>query len=192
MRRETVKKFIALEKKIAREKGRFVLFALFEREESNSTWDVVVSAPWLTNSLNNLSELARLINLTLEQSELNKLSRIVTLNPSDYVVRSVNNAVLVEHGLEELQDYDFGGVSINHAYIITSNPRIASASRRKTHHVVPTSDGWIVKKGNAKRASAHFDFKDQAVEYAREVSRNQNTELIIHGKNGKIQKIETP
>lgn len=63
---------------------------------------------------------------------------------------------------------------------------------RSTHHVVPSSQGgWDVKKGGAERASKHFDVKTQAVSYARQVSTNQQTELLIHGKDGRIQQSDS-
>ncbi len=59
---------------------------------------------------------------------------------------------------------------------------------RKTHHVVPSpEDGWDVKKGGGKKSIKHFDTKQEAIDYGREVSRNQKSELVIHGKDGKIQ-----
>jgi uncharacterized protein YdaT len=59
---------------------------------------------------------------------------------------------------------------------------------RKTHHVVPNSDGgWSVKKGGSERASKIFDKKTDAVDYAREVSKNQHSELVVHKKDGTIQ-----
>jgi hypothetical protein len=59
---------------------------------------------------------------------------------------------------------------------------------RKTHHVVPSANGgWNVKKGGAERASGHFDTKAKAVKAGREISRNQGSEFLIHGKNGIIQ-----
>ncbi|MEA1877659.1 MAG: DUF2188 domain-containing protein, partial [Bacteroidota bacterium] len=51
--------------------------------------------------------------------------------------------------------------------------------------------GWDVKKGNADRASKHFDIKKDAVDWGRDVSRNQNSELLIHGKDGKIQQADS-
>ena len=61
-------------------------------------------------------------------------------------------------------------------------------TKAKSHHVVPNSNGgWDVKKGGAERASKHFDKKADAVRSAREISKNQNSELFIHGKDGKIQ-----
>jgi hypothetical protein len=64
---------------------------------------------------------------------------------------------------------------------------------RKTHHVVPDpKGGWNVRKGGTSRASGHFDTKKKAEKFARKVSINQNSELIIHGKDGKIQKARQP
>lgn len=57
----------------------------------------------------------------------------------------------------------------------------------KSHHVVPAKDGgWNVKKGGAERASGHFNNKADAINAAREISRNQGTELKIHNLNGQI------
>ncbi|WP_201333043.1 DUF2188 domain-containing protein [Nitratiruptor sp. YY09-18] len=57
----------------------------------------------------------------------------------------------------------------------------------KQHHVVPNGDnGWCVKTDNAKKASRCFLHKKDAVNYARELSRKQKTELVIHNKDGKI------
>ena len=55
---------------------------------------------------------------------------------------------------------------------------------RKTHYVVPNSDrgGWEVKRGGASKASKHFDGKKDAEQYGREVSKNQRTEFVIHGR----------
>jgi len=59
--------------------------------------------------------------------------------------------------------------------------------KRDSHHVVPAPDGgWNVKRGGSERASAHCDTKREAVDRAREISRNQGTELVIHNQDGKI------
>lgn len=63
---------------------------------------------------------------------------------------------------------------------------------RKTHHVVHNSNGgWDVKKGGADRASRHYDTKQEAVNNGREISRNQGTEFVIHGQNGRIQRSDS-
>jgi hypothetical protein len=59
---------------------------------------------------------------------------------------------------------------------------------RKTHHVVPNpKGGWSVKKGGSSRASKTFDTKKDATDYGRQVSKNQNSELVVHKKDGRIQ-----
>lgn len=57
----------------------------------------------------------------------------------------------------------------------------------QTHHVVPNSGGgWDVKRGGASRASSHHGTKSEALSRGREISRQQNTELRIHNKDGRI------
>ena len=57
----------------------------------------------------------------------------------------------------------------------------------KSTHVVPNSQGgWDIKQSGANRSSGHFDRKQDAVDQARGISRNQRTELVIHNKDGKI------
>ena len=65
-------------------------------------------------------------------------------------------------------------------------------SKRKTHHVVKSTDGgWDVKKGGSSRKSGHFNSKKEAEYFGRKVSRNQGSELIIHGKDGRIQRTDS-
>lgn len=57
----------------------------------------------------------------------------------------------------------------------------------KSTHVVANSDGgWDIKQSGSKRSSGHFDTKQEAIDRARAISRNQQTELVIHNKDGKI------
>ncbi len=64
---------------------------------------------------------------------------------------------------------------------------------RATHHVVHNKDrgGWDVKRGGAERASAHADTKAEAERIARDISRNQGTELVIHGMDNVIQRSDS-
>lgn len=65
-------------------------------------------------------------------------------------------------------------------------------TKKKTHHVVPdTQGGWNVKKGGGAKSIKHFNRKKDAENYARQVSQNQGSELIIHGKDGKIQRTDS-
>ncbi len=65
-------------------------------------------------------------------------------------------------------------------------------SKRPTRHVVPNPDGgWDSKKGGAERASKHFETKKDAETYSREQSQKEKSELLIHGKDGKIQRSDS-
>lgn len=58
-----------------------------------------------------------------------------------------------------------------------------------SHHVVPNSEsGWDIKRSGSKRTSGHSQLKSNAEKLAREISKNQKTELVIHGKDGEIQR----
>ena len=57
----------------------------------------------------------------------------------------------------------------------------------KSHHVVPNpKGGWDVKVSGGEKAIKHTDTKQPAIDVAREISKNQKTELYIHNKDGQI------
>jgi hypothetical protein len=60
---------------------------------------------------------------------------------------------------------------------------------RKRLHVTQRPDGtWQVRGEGAGRASAVCDAKSDAVSRGREIARNEgNSQLLIHGANGRIQ-----
>jgi hypothetical protein len=59
---------------------------------------------------------------------------------------------------------------------------------KKSHHVVPGPDGgWNVKKGDALRASRHFETKKDAESWGRRISRQEGSELVIHKRDGTIE-----
>ena len=57
----------------------------------------------------------------------------------------------------------------------------------KTQHVVPkNTGGWVVVKCGSDKATKHFETKQPAVDYARDLAKKQAAELEIHNKNGTI------
>src|SRR5208283_5659406 len=46
--KEIVQKLVEAEREMAEEKGPFLIFALFLREDAPDRWDVIVAAPWVT------------------------------------------------------------------------------------------------------------------------------------------------
>lgn len=59
---------------------------------------------------------------------------------------------------------------------------------KKSTHVVPNKDrgGWDIRQSGSERSSGHFETKAEAEKRAREISRDQESELVIHNKDGKI------
>jgi uncharacterized protein YdaT len=57
----------------------------------------------------------------------------------------------------------------------------------KNQHVVKHNDGWAVKGEGNTKATVVTKTQEQAIERAREISRNQESELLIHGRDGKIR-----
>lgn len=54
-------------------------------------------------------------------------------------------------------------------------------------HVIHLNDGWIVRKeGTYQPTSVHRTQKD-AVAVARKIAREKNTQLVIHGRNGRVR-----
>lgn len=62
---------------------------------------------------------------------------------------------------------------------------------RKTHHVVPHPEGWAVKRGGSERATVVTATKQTAINIGRVISRNQGSEFVIHGRNGRIQQSDS-
>jgi len=56
-----------------------------------------------------------------------------------------------------------------------------------SHYVVPNREGgWDVKRDGASRSSGHFESKQDAIDAGRRISQNQETEFVVHNKDGKI------
>lgn len=63
---------------------------------------------------------------------------------------------------------------------------------RKERHVVSNPDGgWDSKREKAQRASKHFETKKEAMDWSRQKSRSEGSELIPHKRNGRIQNPES-
>lgn len=58
-------------------------------------------------------------------------------------------------------------------------------------HVLPRSDGWAVKKAGASRDTKVFQKQSDAITYAKEVAKNNKSELFIHSKDGRIRERNT-
>ena len=57
----------------------------------------------------------------------------------------------------------------------------------KNQHVVPANGRWGIRGEGNTRLTALYDRQAEAINAARQISRNQASELIIHGANGRIR-----
>lgn len=60
--------------------------------------------------------------------------------------------------------------------------------KTNTRHVVPNQGGWSSKKAGAEKASKNFDTKKEAEQWSRQKSQQEGSELVIHKKDGTIQR----
>lgn len=58
---------------------------------------------------------------------------------------------------------------------------------KKSVYVVLRDGEWAVQTENAQRAIKITNTQAEAIEYGREIAKNQQSELIILGKDGKIR-----
>jgi hypothetical protein len=57
----------------------------------------------------------------------------------------------------------------------------------RNQHVIPQGAGWAVRGAGSTRATRVMSSRREAIEVAREIARNQRTQLVIHGPDGRIR-----
>src|SRR3972149_4648130 len=94
-----IEKIAILEQSISAEKGDFVLFALFLREDAQDKWDLVVSAPWLeVNKKESLSYLTNELRSHLRPRGGHRPSTVNQAGVSKRAVGGEHKSFSVEHG----------------------------------------------------------------------------------------------
>lgn len=59
---------------------------------------------------------------------------------------------------------------------------------RKNQHITKHPlGGWQVKGAGNSRATARTSTQKEAIEIGRSIAQHQKSELVIHGKNGRIR-----
>lgn len=61
----------------------------------------------------------------------------------------------------------------------------------KNQHVVPNGQNWAIKGAGNGKATKIVETQKEAIEIAKEISKNQQSEMFIHGKNGQIRERNT-
>ncbi len=114
-----IPKLRKLMRRIEAQRGPFVLFGLFQREDSPGKWDLVLAAPWLERGkLKALGEFVKEMSDTFGEEQVLSLSRIVTLNSNGPVLHAILNDIgSVTRGVER-QGHSLFGLPVEHAYIL--------------------------------------------------------------------------
>ncbi len=60
-------------------------------------------------------------------------------------------------------------------------------SKGKDQHVVPHQDGWAVKGSGNSRATSIQPTQQKAIQDAVQIAKHQKSEVVIHGRDGKIR-----
>jgi hypothetical protein len=117
-------KFSAIERLTSRERGKFSLFALFLREDSDDKWDFLAAAPWIEkNKWFAYRYFSKKLAETLTEQELLMLSRIVIIELKNPMLNAIHSAFKVEiekGGYLEVRDSNLFGFQIKHAYFFAS------------------------------------------------------------------------
>lgn len=58
---------------------------------------------------------------------------------------------------------------------------------KKNQHVVPHEDGWAVKGAGNQRATSVHTTQADAIQEAKQIAKNQQSEMLIHGRDGQIR-----
>ncbi len=75
---------------------------------------------------------------------------------------------------------------LNHIYSYLTNQK-GGGRMKKNQHVVPTGKDWGIRgAGNARLTSVHST-QAEAIQSARSIAKNQQSELFIHNRHGQIR-----
>jgi len=62
----------------------------------------------------------------------------------------------------------------------------------KDQHVMPHDRGWAVQAEGSGQPTKVFRVKDEALDRARDIARNQKSYVVVHAADGKISDVVQP
>lgn len=62
---------------------------------------------------------------------------------------------------------------------------------KRNQHVVPHNNGWAVKGAGNGKATKVVDTQKEAIGIAKQIAKNQQSELVIHRPDGRIRDKES-
>ncbi len=64
-------------------------------------------------------------------------------------------------------------------------------SRKKDQHIVPADGGWGIRGEGNSRLTGVFETQQEAYDRGREIAKNNESDLYLHGRNGRIRAAES-
>jgi hypothetical protein len=64
-------------------------------------------------------------------------------------------------------------------------------AEKKAVHVIHFKDRWLVLNERSPGRRKSFEDKDGAIEHARGVARDRRFDLVVHGRDGSVQQVES-
>ena len=61
----------------------------------------------------------------------------------------------------------------------------------RNQHIVPRGNQWAIRGAGNKKDTRRFDTQSEAIARGRQIARNQGSELVIHGVDGRIREKNT-
>lgn len=58
---------------------------------------------------------------------------------------------------------------------------------KKNQHIVPNNGSWSVRGAGNSRVTKTFETQKEAISYGRQTAINQQSELVIHSRQGQIR-----
>ena len=71
--------------------------------------------------------------------------------------------------------------------IVAKNLGAKRKSSSRHQHVVPHEDGWAVRGEGNTRITATYKYQDDAIDRAKDIAKRNKSDVIIHGKDGRIR-----
>lgn len=116
-----IKKFFAIERAIAQEKGNLKLFTLFEREDVQGLWDVVLAADWLPGEeVKSLKYVFGKIRAVLDKKEFRQISKVVLLGTDEPFLKELQDFLENYNNPKVFSNVEINGMSFKTGYIIVS------------------------------------------------------------------------
>lgn len=126
-----IKNLTSTEQDLSDKYGDFSLFAACFREDTiMDTWDLVVSAPWLSSdTMDSYALILDGVDRNMEKDEIFDLHALPILTPDDFRILEIHDEYgEFEHGFIDLGRCQLFDMDMERVYIITSKRREAPVS----------------------------------------------------------------